>query len=404
MKNQYFGDINDFWKFFILRKIGKSGISSIFIVWMLTPDDKKNHDGRKTDYLCSPRRKGSPSDYDVELFNNLQRVVCQNKNMARRVVQCEEMGLLNNAGYFYEEVPAGSTARKAWFECAKQASFGHDLTFFDPDNGFEVSSVNKNRGKSIKYLYWDELAEMLTSGSSVMVYQHFSREPRMDHMQRIAVRCHLLARQHKIIIVASAHAFFILVLHRKFSLGILKLLDEIKGISPDYLKAYRTLFDCNGEISIEKLEQGNHLLPEHLEYLASLKRTDLGPLFDMIPRIENTESFTFIRPEAFTSHAVEFPIFTENEIIDQFSKCAYELKLVLPFDWMHWEEGRAFLEEEKSFDGLDIVTLCKLVSAILRNDRFCEGYLASMFENGKILKIMHAMESCVMMENQEEED
>ena len=50
MKNQYFGDVNDFQKYAILRLLAVNGSLKIGICWMLTADDQGN-DGNLTAYL-----------------------------------------------------------------------------------------------------------------------------------------------------------------------------------------------------------------------------------------------------------------------------------------------------------------------------------------------------------------
>lgn len=39
MKGQYFGDINDYRKYGLLRALQSSGEGSLLVAWMLTPDD-----------------------------------------------------------------------------------------------------------------------------------------------------------------------------------------------------------------------------------------------------------------------------------------------------------------------------------------------------------------------------
>jgi hypothetical protein len=50
MKDQYFGDINDYRKYGLLRAILDSGRFKLFIAWMLTPDDGTT-DGKFISYL-----------------------------------------------------------------------------------------------------------------------------------------------------------------------------------------------------------------------------------------------------------------------------------------------------------------------------------------------------------------
>jgi hypothetical protein len=44
------------------------------------------------------------------------------------------------------------------------------------------------------------------------------------------------------------------------------------------------------------------------------------------------------------------------------------------------------------YDSVDLVTKCKLISAIVRNDRFCDGALASSFASGIMYKIIRSIE------------
>jgi hypothetical protein len=39
LKNQYFGDINDYRKYGLLRILQSKGNSRLLVAWMLTPDD-----------------------------------------------------------------------------------------------------------------------------------------------------------------------------------------------------------------------------------------------------------------------------------------------------------------------------------------------------------------------------
>ena len=53
MKNQYFGDINDYRKYGLIRILSDGGIIRTGICWMLTPDDTRT-DGKFTQYLINP--------------------------------------------------------------------------------------------------------------------------------------------------------------------------------------------------------------------------------------------------------------------------------------------------------------------------------------------------------------
>ncbi len=54
MKHQYFGDVNDYVKYGLLRCFADAGFC-IGVCWMLTPDDQRS-DGSKVNYLSQPEK------------------------------------------------------------------------------------------------------------------------------------------------------------------------------------------------------------------------------------------------------------------------------------------------------------------------------------------------------------
>jgi hypothetical protein len=68
------------------------------------------------------------------------------------------------------------------------------------------------------------------------------------------------------------------------------------------------------------------------------------------------------------------------------------LGLVIVFDWSAWKEGIDMLNEpETNYYELNRETLCKLLTIIIRSDKFCEGYLINSFEQGTVIKIVEAL-------------
>ena len=75
----------------------------------------------------------------------------------------------------------------------------------------------------------------------------------------------------------------------------------------------------------------------------------------------------------------------------------YRLPIIISFDWGAWEEGREIASnEEFDFDTIDIPAKCKLITVIVRNDRFCDGVLVSAFESGQILRILKSIERQIL--------
>jgi hypothetical protein len=93
-------------------------------------------------------------------------------------------------------VPDGALERDAWRRGLLETARGADLVFLDPDNGIEVPSKPVGRKRSSKYVTWQEIRDLWQIGCSILIYQHFRREPREAFAGRMAseLRKHTGAR------------------------------------------------------------------------------------------------------------------------------------------------------------------------------------------------------------------
>jgi hypothetical protein len=179
MKNQYFGDINDYHKYGLLRVIQKTGDGSLLVVWMLTPDDG-GQDGGFRSYLKDRPRW---ANYDPILFDGLADLL--RSPSQRSVSLIERSGLLTRTRYHSAVVPDGRSERDGWRKDLLHAASGVDLVFLDPDNGIEVPSKPVGRKGSSKYVTWREIQSLWKLGCSLLIYQHFRREERKAFTQRL---------------------------------------------------------------------------------------------------------------------------------------------------------------------------------------------------------------------------
>jgi hypothetical protein len=178
MKNQYFGDINDYLKYGLLRCFAETGLR-IGVCWMLTPDDGRS-DGRKIAYLTKPNLW---REYDPVLYDTLSKAVT---NRARHVRHVQKPAFLPNTLFFSELVPDNRPSREVWLSKALAKLARADLLFFDPDNGIEIQSKPSGRTGSCKYLYWDEIELAWVRRASLIVFQHFPRQNREQYVSRLA--------------------------------------------------------------------------------------------------------------------------------------------------------------------------------------------------------------------------
>ena len=179
MKNQYVGDVNDYLKYGLLRAIDQTISPNLLIAWMLTPDDE-SQDGKFISYLEQPNKW---LHHDPELFVKIRGVF--SSNLARNVGQIESADILPRAIYFSTSVPDDKSGRERWFGSLIEHSKASDFVFLDPDNGLEVKSRPCGVKNSSKYLYLHEVEGLWAAGKSLLIYQHFIREKRVDFIERM---------------------------------------------------------------------------------------------------------------------------------------------------------------------------------------------------------------------------
>ena len=143
------------------------------------------------------------------------------------------------------------------------------------------------------------------------------------------------------------------------------------------------------------MASGSHLTEDnYIEKINLYTESDWKPIFDLIPSIENTEVFgKWAGGEKNKDRVFSMPYMDLNETVGEFLKLVYNIPIIISYDWGSWDEGRRIAGDAYfDFDTIDIPVKCKIITAIVRNDRYCEGALVSAFESGLILKILKSVE------------
>jgi hypothetical protein len=168
MRDEFFGDLNDYFKYALLRLLTRKGEFSTGVCWMLRADERATGG-----YL---NKDGDWRTYDPELFDALRKVVRPASNPR----QAERSDFPLGAGFlfFHEYLSDEEEERTRYFDRALKTFKDVNLIFFDPDNGLEIRTVPPGRRHSSKYLYWDEVSRAYTAGKSLLIYQHLPRVPR----------------------------------------------------------------------------------------------------------------------------------------------------------------------------------------------------------------------------------
>ncbi len=205
MKDQYFGDINDYRKYGLLRVLSGRGALRVAVCWMLTPPDGRG-DGRFTEYLSDPE---TWRGHDPELFDALRYWVLERGS--------------RNVRHAARLLPRARFARS--LSRARDC----ELYFFDPDNGLEVRSTPPGRAGSSKYLYWPELEQAWRRGHSVLVYQHFPRVRRESFVERLASELLRRTAAPEVVAFSTARVLFLLApqpAHRRWLIARTRVVES----------------------------------------------------------------------------------------------------------------------------------------------------------------------------------
>ena len=220
MKNQYFGDVNDYRKYGLLRVLSSPAGLSLGVAWMLTPDDGGT-DGRLRRYLSEPQRW---RHHDPELYTHLEEVLDNDAQPSVGLI--ERAAVLDHATFFSDLVPDDSWGRASWAQRMCNSMSGCDLVFLDPDNGFEVRSRPIGRTGSSKYAAWHEVEQLWGNASSVLVYQHYCRERRDTFAHRLADEMRARTGASAVEGFSTPHVLFLLAIQPKHEARIRAAIDK----------------------------------------------------------------------------------------------------------------------------------------------------------------------------------
>ena len=194
MQNRYSGDIGDYSKFVLLKKLFPSTNYKIGLVWYLYPDESHNGDGRHTGYV----HKQEYLECDSELIAGLSNVISgvrSIKELERATPLPKGTVYFSDPLDFHHRFPLQTIEHKnlrhesriQWLQSAREAVKECNVVMLDPDNGLEIKSCPKiNLGKSGKYAYYREVQEFFNLGTICVVYHHLNRT--MSHQSQIQLR------------------------------------------------------------------------------------------------------------------------------------------------------------------------------------------------------------------------
>lgn len=118
--------------------------------------------------------------------------------------------------------------------------------------------------------------------------------------------------------------------------------------------------------------------------IASADKEKLKELFHLGLHSTDTKAGEWQMEQGFA------PYFRKGPVAREITRLLYDVKLIVPFDWPNWDEGRELLSgnDLTKLEGQPKHILVGLLTALVRNDRFCEGAWGEAVESGIVRKIL----------------
>ncbi len=100
----------------------------------------------------------------------------------------------------------------------------------------------------------------------------------------------------------------------------------------------------------------------------------------------------WIGPEPTRPGVISMPYCSLSDVASSFVSMLYEYGWINPkLDWPRWagtEEALSLRDRPEAIGRANAMQLSKLLTTIVRNDRFCEGALAAAYDSGLIIAVL----------------
>jgi hypothetical protein len=146
MRDQYTGDVSDFFKYHFIRSI--AGDKTVAVAWFYVPTHDGRNDGNHIEWWADPRFKECDSQLAVSLSALKSRTI-------QAVESCD---IWPRGTRFHREPVPTMTLRSKWSAAKRESLSGCDFVFCDPDNGI---------GFTNKHVLLDEISQLRRAGRSV---------------------------------------------------------------------------------------------------------------------------------------------------------------------------------------------------------------------------------------------
>lgn len=220
MKNQYFGDNRDLFKYDLITEImlGMPALDKFTFIPMLTPKDARS-DGNDRDIRNA--KAGFKNEDLVQFLKSTHLIKKEERDIRIIEKYFEKKGIkaqifdYRGNGFFSKE------NRSDYFESIKSGLLHNSLVFLDPDNGLEIKRSTE------RHVLYSEIEGLFNranqSKTIIMIIQFFPREEHQLYIRKrlsefTGLNCHYVW------IADSNTVFFILTKDNKYLVGIKNIL------------------------------------------------------------------------------------------------------------------------------------------------------------------------------------
>jgi hypothetical protein len=132
---------------------------------------------------------------------------------------------------------------------------------------------------------------------------------------------------------------------------------------------------------------------ESLEDIHIELENNIQSIRELVGKIEAFSGFGSLNvPHKNRDGSVNYPYWEQSDIVVSFVNLAHRIPLMVEYDWVSWKEGRKILlSGDFDLKTLDLLKKCKLITMMIRADRFNEGFLVQQFENGNVLRLLRSV-------------
>lgn len=119
----------------------------------------------------------------------------------------------------------------------------------------------------------------------------------------------------------------------------------------------------------------------------------IDALLVFLPLMESRHSGEWRGGERGPDGTITMPYFEYSEPMLAFIRACAENGWIEVFAWPQWaDDARRLHEDPTALAGAGIETIRKLLTLHIRNDRFNEGHLAAMVEDGHMAAVLRRLE------------